>query len=140
MIKLNLKYTDYDGNVREEEYRFNLSKAELIELEYTMEGGLKQHIENIIKAKDVTQIYKMFAFVVDKSYGKKSPDGKRFMKSPEILAEFKESEAYSELLMKFIQEPKFAANFVNDILPADINKYVQQENNNASTKEFLSNK
>ena len=76
MIKVPIKYTDYDGNEREEDYRFNLSKAELIELEYTMPGGLKSYIEKIVQSKDTVEIYKMFAYVIDKAYGVKSLDGK----------------------------------------------------------------
>lgn len=120
MIKVPIKYTDYDGNEREEEHRFNLSKAELIDLEYSIPGGLKQHLENIVKSKDTVEIYKMFSFVIDKAYGIKSPDGKSFKKSEEITKAFKETEAYSELLMKIISDASFAAKFVNEILPKDI--------------------
>ena len=120
MIKVPIKYTDYDGNEREEDYRFNLSKAELIELEYTMPGGLKSYIEKIVQSKDTVEIYKMFAYVIDKAYGVKSLDGKSFKKSPEITKEFKETEAYSELLMKIISDAAFAAKFINEILPKDI--------------------
>lgn len=141
MIKIPLKYTDYDGNEREETFRFNISKAELIDMEYTTEGGLKQKIEDIIKARDTTKIYKMFVEIIDKAYGVKSADGRGFRKSPEILAEFKQSEAYSELMMKIMSDSKFAANLVAGIIPEDLSEKIDElSNNNETTKQFLANR
>lgn len=141
MIKIPLKYVDYDGNEREEEYRFNLSKAELIDMEYSTEGGLKQRLDSIIKAKDTTKIYKLFVSIIDKSYGVKSPDGRGFRKSKELLEEFKQSEAYSELMMKIIGDSKFAADFVDGILPSDLREKIKESSENTEvTKQFLANK
>ena len=141
MIKIPLKYVDYDGNEREEEYRFNLSKAELIDMEYSTEGGLKQRLDSIIKAKDTTKIYKLFVSIIDKSYGVKSPDGRGFRKSKELLEDFKQSEAYSELMMKIIGDSKFAADFVDGILPSDLREKIKESSENTEvTKQFLANK
>lgn len=118
MLKQTIKYTDYNGAEREEDFYFNLSRAELIDLEYKTPGGLKELLERIIKEKDTVKIYQMFRNIVELSYGEKSDDGKHFVKSPEISKAFTETEAFSELMMKFIKDADFAAKFVNGIVPA----------------------
>lgn len=120
MRKERIKYTDYDGNVREEDFYFNLSKAELIKFEYSMPGGIKQYIEKIIMTQDTTEIYRMFTHIIELSYGEKSSDGKRFVKNKELADSFIQSEAYSELIYKMIQNAEFAAEFINDILPKEV--------------------
>lgn len=119
MLKETIKYTDYDGNEREEEFRFNLSRAELIDMNFSEEGGLKSKIEKIVMEKDTVQIYKMFTDIIKKAYGEKSADGKRFIKSKEISEGFVQTEAYSELMMKIISDPTYAANFINAIIPSE---------------------
>ncbi len=120
MLKETIKYTDYNGTEREEDFYFNLSRAELIDLEYTTPGGLKELLEKIIKEKDTVKIYQMFKDVVMLAYGEKSDDGKHFIKSKEISAAFTQTEAFSELMMKFIKDADFAAKFVNGIIPNNI--------------------
>lgn len=112
MIKETIKYVDYNGEQREEDFYFNLSRAELISMDYSVEGGLKEMIEKIVKEKDTVKIYKMFTDIIYKAYGEKSPDGKRFVKSQEISEGFIQTEAYSELIMKMISEPDYAAKFI----------------------------
>ena len=120
MLKQTIKYTDYNGIEREEDFYFNLSRAELIDLEYSTPGGLKELLERIIKEKDSVKIYQMFNKIVRLSYGEKSDDGKHFKKSKDISDAFCQTEAYSELMMMFIQDAEFAAKFVNGIVPNNI--------------------
>lgn len=117
MFKQSIKYTDYNGMEREEDFYFNLSRAELIKLEYTTPGGLKEMIERIVKEKDTVKIYQMFTDIVRLAYGEKSDDGKHFKKSEELSEAFCQTEAYSELMMMFINDADFAAKFVNGIIP-----------------------
>lgn len=120
MLKKMITYTDYDDVERTEEFHFNLSKAELIELDLGTTGGLEQLINNIVSAKDVPQIMSMFKKIITLSYGIKSPDGKRFMKSQEITEEFLQSEAYTELFMELISDEAKAAAFINAVIPKSI--------------------
>lgn len=120
MITKTIKYTDYNGVEREEDFRFNLSKAELIEMEMTVDGGLTAFIEKVIKAKDSTALVKLFKDLVLKAYGVKTDDGKRFMKSEEIAREFSETEAYSQLFMELAFDDKAAIEFIEGIIPSDI--------------------
>jgi len=118
MLKKSITFTDYDGNERTENFWFNLSKAECMEMELSTNGGMQQMIEKIISEKDQAKIVKIFKEIILKSYGEKSPDGKHFYKSPEISAGFASTEAYSELFMELATNADKAAEFMNAVLPA----------------------
>lgn len=126
MISKNIKYTDYNGVEREETFLFNLSKAELMEMELGTTGGLTEIIKKIIETKDQPSIIKIFKELVLKAYGEKSADGKRFIKMDEngqpLSRQFAETEAYSVLFMELATDDAKAAEFVNGIIPADVAK------------------
>lgn len=117
MIPKRVTYTDYNGVTRTEDFLFNLTQAELVEMEYTTDGGLSDMIDKLIGAVEVPEIVKMFKNLVMKSYGVKSPDGRRFMKSPEILQAFVETEAYSKIFMELAFDDKAASEFIAGIIP-----------------------
>jgi hypothetical protein len=117
MIKKTISYTDYDGNERKEDFYFNLSKPELIEMQTSEAGGLEKKIEKITQEQDVAKIIELMKEIIQKSYGVKSDDGKRFIKNQEILDEFMQSEAYSELFMELATDANAASDFINGILP-----------------------
>lgn len=117
MIKETIKYIDYDGNEREEDFYFNLSKAELVEMQLSEAGGLEKKIQGIIAAKDSGKIIETFKDLIIKAYGVKSPDGRKFIKNDEIREDFIQTEAYSELFMKLATDEKAAADFINGIVP-----------------------
>ena len=118
MYKKSIKYVDYDGNEREEDFYFNINKAELAEMELSTSGGLEKMITRIINEKDNREIVKLFKQLITMSYGKKSDDGRRFIKSPELSKEFTETEAFSELFMELAGDADAAAAFVNGIVPS----------------------
>lgn len=118
MIKKTITYTDYNGGERTEDFYFNLSKAEVMEMEMSTAGGLAEMIQNVVSAQDAPSIIKIFKDLVLKAYGKKSPDGKRFIKTEELATEFSQTEAYSELFMELATNADEAAKFVNGIMPA----------------------
>lgn len=120
MLKKTITYNDYNGVERKEDFYFNLSKAELMEMEMGTVGGFAEMIQNIVDAKDAPSIIKIFKELVLKAYGQKSPDGKRFIKSEELSEAFSQTEAYSILFMELATDDKAAAAFVNGIVPADI--------------------
>jgi len=117
MLKEKIKYTDYNDIEREEEFFFNLTKAEVAEMELSIEGGLVEKINRIIEKKDGAEIMKLFKEVILKAYGEKSPDGKRFVKSTELSEAFAQTEAYSDLFMRLAMSPDSAAVFINGITP-----------------------
>ncbi len=122
MLKKTITYTDYDGQSRTEDFYFNLTKAELTEMNFSTNGGFEKWIEKIINARDSKEIIAVFKDIILKSYGEKSLDGKRFIKNDELRAEFSQTEAYSELFMELATDDKAAAAFINGIIPADVSQ------------------
>lgn len=117
MLKKTITYTDYNGTERTEDYYFNLTKAEVTEMEMSTTGGLSVMLTNVVAAQDVPSIIKIFKDLVLKSYGEKSPDGKRFVKTPELATGFSQTEAFSNLFMELATDATLAAAFVNGIIP-----------------------
>lgn len=117
MIKRTITYTDYNGNERTEDFHFNLTKAELMEMELCENGGLGEMIKRIVAAQDTPEIIKVFKKIILKSYGEKSPDGKRFVKSEELATAFSQTEAYSILFMELSTNTEAAIKFVNGVIP-----------------------
>lgn len=120
MLKKTITYTDYNGTERKEDFYFNLTKAELMEMEMSTSGGMAEMIQRIVAAQDAPAITKIFKELVLKAYGQKSADGRRFVKNDELRAEFEQTEAYSEIFMELATDADAAAKFVNGIMPADI--------------------
>lgn len=122
MLKKTIKYSDYDGNERTEDFYFNLTKAELTEMEMSHSGGLVKTIESIVATNDSKRIVELFKDLILKAYGEKSLDGKRFIKNQELRDSFSQTEAYSELFMELATNADAAATFVNGITPTMPNK------------------
>lgn len=117
MIKRTIKYTDYKGNEREEDFYFNLSKPEVMEMELTTKGGMSDYLSKIIKANNRDELIKWFKIIILKAYGEKSEDGRQFIKSPEISKAFSQTEAFVQLYMELVMDDVKAAEFVNGIVP-----------------------
>ena len=113
MLKKTIPYTDYNGVERVEDFYFNLSKAESMEME--------------LAAQDVPTIIATFKQIILKAYGEKSPDGRRFVKSEELSKAFSETEAYSILYMELATDANAAAEFVNGIVPKDADAPAAQQ-------------
>lgn len=122
MLKKTITYTDYNGNERKEDFYFNLTQAEIMEMEMSTSGGLAEMIQRIVDAQDAPAIIKIFKDLVLKAYGIKSPDGKRFIKNDEVREEFAQTEAYSILFMELATDADAASKFVNGIIPANAEK------------------
>lgn len=127
MLKKTISYTDYNGVERVEDFYFNLSKAESMEMELSIPGGLTGMIRQIVAAQDVPTITATFKQIILKAYGEKSPDGRRFIKSEELSKAFSETEAYSILYMELATDANAAAEFVNGIVPKDTDAPVAQQ-------------
>ncbi len=117
MLVKTITYEDYNGEKRTEDFMFNLSKAEIAEMETSVAGGLKEMLTKIIQAKDVPQLAKFFKQIILSSYGEKSSDGRRFVKSEELATEFSQTPAYSELYMELATDSAAASAFINGIVP-----------------------
>lgn len=122
MLVKKVTYTDYKGLKREEELYFNLSKAEVAEMELSHDGGLSEHIKKIVAAQSGKDIIALFKDLIIKSYGVISDDGKRFIKNDKLREEFVQTEAYSDLFMELASDADAASAFVNGIIPQVENK------------------
>ena len=120
MLAKKIKYTDYNGVEREEVFYFNITKAELMTQNLMTPGGLETKLKRIINSKDVPELTKYIQDVIKDSYGVKSDDGVRFIKSKELSEMFMQTEAYSVLFMEMVTDNKKASDFVNGILPKDL--------------------
>lgn len=119
MLKKTITYTDYNGNERTRDFWFNLSKAEIMRMEMTTEGGLTEKVQSIIQAQDVPSVIEIMEDLIHKSYGVKTPDG-GFVKRKEDLEAFMATEAYSILWMELATDADAGAKFINGIVPADV--------------------
>ena len=120
MLKKLIKYVDYDGRERSENFYFYMSKAELMEMELGTVGGMQNLIQLIIDKQDIPKIMEAFKMLILKAYGEKSADGRRFIKSAELSEAFSQTEAYSNLYMELISDANAAAAFINGIVPEDV--------------------
>lgn len=124
MFKKTVTYTDYNGVERTEDFYFNLSKAELMEMELSKDGGMIAFIRKIVQEKRTSKLSELFKDLLLKSYGQKSEDGKRFIKNDELREEFTQTEAYSDIYMELATDADAAVNFVKGIMPSDLAKEI----------------
>lgn len=132
MIKWPIKYTDYDGNEVEEDFYFNLNRAEVMEMNISANGAYGAYLERMVEQRDGRQIAKTFRELILKAYGEKSPDGRRFVKSEEMAREFEQTEAYSELYMQLATDADAAKKFMEGILPK-----MEKSDNNPDVEKHM---
>lgn len=123
MYAKKIKYKDFDDNEREDTFLFHLKKSEV--MEWMMQEGdytLDKVILKIIQKKNGKELMASFKDLILRSYGEKSVDGKRFIKTPQMREEFEQTEAYSVLFMELISDSEKALEFFNGILPEDMVK------------------
>ena len=120
MYKKTIKYTDYDGNERSEDFYFNISKAELLEMQLNNYIKLDKKLKAIVDSNDFPTIVETFKDIIKMSYGIKSDDGKRFTKSEKAFEEFASTEAYSNLFIELSTDAKSASEFINKTLPQNV--------------------
>lgn len=125
MLSLPITYEDiFTGDKVTKTFYFNLTKAELLELEKSKEGGFSSIITSIIEEGNNEKLIPYFKKIIELSYGERTDDG-RFRKSEEAREAFLSSEAYSELFFSFFEEEKLV-QFINGVMPkelmAEVNK------------------
>ena len=121
MLKITEKYEDFNGVERTEDFYFNLTEAELMEMELSTSGGLAETIQRIVAAQDGPAIIKIFKDLVLKAYGVKSPDGRLHIKNDKVREEFSQTIAYSNIFMRLATDSDEAAKFINGIMPKNVN-------------------
>lgn len=137
MLKKTITYEDYNGVTRTEDFYFNFTEAEIMELELGTTGGLAEMIQRIVASQDAPTILKIFKDIILKAYGVKSEDGRRIIKNDAVREDFAQTEAYSKLFMELATDSKAAADFINKIVPEHMTK---EANKNESLIEKVSGK
>lgn len=122
MFKKTLTYKNYNDEEITEDFYFNMSEAELTELELSQEGGMKNLLEKIVKEDNRPEIIKMFKKILLMSYGEKSSDGRRFIKSEELSTAFSQTQAYNDIFMWLMTDEDAAVQFINGIIPQGLNE------------------
>lgn len=117
MYRRPITFTDYDGNQVTENFEFNLSKAELVEMEAEYPGGMQAMIQRITKERDGKAIVSVIKDIILRSYGERSLDGRRFVRNEDMREKFSQTDAYSELFMELAMNPDKTAEFINNIIP-----------------------
>lgn len=117
MIKWPITYTDYNGESHTEDFYFNLNKAELMEMNFDANGAYADYLQRMVDQRDAIKLGAEYKRIILKSYGEKSADGRRFVKSKELVEAFEQSEAYSELYMELIGDPDKMTRFIEGVLP-----------------------
>lgn len=141
MYKKTLTYTDFNGVERTEDFYFNFTKAELMDMQFSKDGGLLETIKKIINAKDTNALISLFKDTVIKAYGIKSEDGRRFIKNDQIREDFMATEAYSDIYLELATDSDAAADFINKVLPAGLaeqaNEMIAKGEVDEETKQLL---
>lgn len=136
MLQKRIKYTDYKGNEREEDFCFNLNKAELTLMNLSYPGGMDNYLQRLIDKQDQPGIIEMFKMLISKSYGEVSEDGKRFIKSDELSKEFEQTEAYSEMIIELLSGgEQVVQDFITAVMPN-----IPKEPDNKSPIPYPANK
>ena len=130
MLAKPITYTDYNGVERTETFYFNLSQAELIDMQLGGKDGLYSHkLQKMIDNHDAAAIVGTIKEFVLKSYGEKTDDGKRFIKSPEISEAFMQTEAYSQLITELLSDDAKSSEFILGIMPQALREAAVAEMN-----------
>lgn len=119
MYTRDIEYTDWDGEPKNEKFRFNITQTELLELETMFPGGLQKYMTDIAEKGDGGKIVRFVETMITKSYGEKDPDGRRFRKNPDIIQAFKETQAYDELFSELTLNTDKLVEFIQNIMPDD---------------------
>lgn len=120
MLKKTITCKNFNGVETTEDYWFNLTESEILEMQLGTAGGLDESIKQIVAGMDLPSMVKFFKDFVLKSYGVKSPDGKRFIKNDEIREAFSQTNAYNKLFMELAFDDVAAAEFINGVIPKDV--------------------
>lgn len=127
MLRKTITFEDLEGRQITEDFYFNLSRAEIIEMEVSEKEGLRETLQKVIKEDDRQKIIGYFKKIILAAYGIKSEDGRRFIKSDDLRQSFSQTDAYSALFMELATDANAAAEFMNGIVPAGLAAEAQAE-------------
>lgn len=139
MLKKTITYTDYNGLERTEDFRFNLTKTELMKWNLKTPGGLAARLERISQKYDVPEITKFLEETIDYAYGIVSDDGVRFIKDENLSKMFRQTDAYDQLFVDLLSDEKKLTAFINGLLPQELVNEANALNGNSNKPSLLPN-
>ena len=116
MLKKTIKYTDWNGIDREENFYFHISKSELAEFNMRLPGGLENYLEDIRNSMDAQKIMDLFKTLIKMAYGEKSSDGKYFRKSEQRTEDFMATPAFDSLFFELMTNEESAQKFIQSVV------------------------
>lgn len=119
MLKETITFTNFDGKQVTETHYFNLTRAELVQWEMEHNEGVAEYFLRISQSNNKPELGQAFHDFLRRTYGLKSEDGNRHMKSEEISENFEHSAAFDEFYIKLITDEGFAGRFIKGVLPKE---------------------
>ena len=133
MIKKTIEYHDYEGNMRKDDFYFNLTQIEMnkINSDPTLPGGIEASVNRAVKNEDAGEMLRIIDLLISRSYGMKLPDGsfvKRNATGLPLYEAFVNTEAYDNLLTELISGGEnVVGDFLIGCLPTSAQEKVQAE-------------
>lgn len=124
MIKKTIKFHDYDGNEREDDFYFNLTQVELNKIngDPSLPGGIESSVARAQKNEDAGEMLRIVDMLISRSYGVKLPDGsfvKRNASGLPLYEMFVNTEAYDNLITDLITNENDIVTFLTGCLSKD---------------------
>lgn len=119
MLKKTITYKDWNDVERTEDFYFDLSRPEIVRMQASEKGGYDTQLRSIASAMNPALVMSFFEDFIAKSYGEKSEDGRRFIKSEELSKAFMQTPAYEVLFDELVTDDNAAAEFVNAVMRVD---------------------
>lgn len=127
MLKRDITYTDFNDEEVTETFYFNMSKPEIVKFLAQFPNGLEKAIEKIVADNDTASMVAFLDEFIYGSFGVKSADGKRFIKTPQQAEEFMQTNAYSELYIELMGDADKFLAFIMGIVPKDLSENFTKE-------------
>lgn len=122
MLKKTITYENYNGDTVTDDFYFNLTKVECMELEYSFGANntLSNTITTLVESKDIGALIAAIKKILLMSYGVKTPDGNRFIKNDSVREEFEQSPAFEKIYWDLVTNQDEAASFISGIVPQNV--------------------
>ena len=129
MFSKEFEYTGYDGKPKKDTYWFNLSEAELYEIDLSSIRGFTGEMNKLLKEERTKEIVDAFKNIILGAVGTVSADGRKFLKSEEIREDFYRSKAYSQLFVELVSSGAKLAEFLKGAIPEEIRQRMDVDEN-----------
>lgn len=137
MLKKEITYETFDGETVTDTFYFNMTEAELIELQMGGSEAMDERLRRLIKTRNNADLFAMFKEIITVSVGEKSEDGRRFTKNEDIREAFVNSAAYSELFVELFTDVDKLTAFLVGILPRKFANDIEAIDPEKAMEEFL---